>query len=129
MRRSIEEGKKYYVDPSKRTFVSKGWGYEDWIWNEQYCGKILFVKKGKKCSWHYHQKKDETFYVISGKLHLLYSENDDINEACEIVLKPQDAFHVPIGLRHRFIGLEDTLFVEVSSHHEDQDSIRVEKGD
>ena len=49
-----------------RIFVSKGWGYEDWIVNkEQYCGKLLFIKKGKKCSWHYHKNKDETFYIQS----------------------------------------------------------------
>ena len=48
-------------------FVSKGWGYEKWIVNcEKYCGKLLFIAKGKKCSWHYHRKKDEVFYVQSG---------------------------------------------------------------
>lgn len=129
MKRSIEEGKKYFIDPAQRKFVPKGWGYEDWIWNEEYCGKILFVKKGKKCSWHYHKEKDEVFYVISGKLHVVYSMEDDLNEACEIVLGPQDGFHVPVGLRHRFVGLVDTIFVEFSSHHEDSDSFRVEKGD
>ena len=41
-------------------FVPKGWGFEKWIVNcEQYCGKLLYIAKGKKCSWHYHNKKDE----------------------------------------------------------------------
>ena len=63
-----------------RNFVSKGWGYEDWIVNtEKYCGKVLFFKKGKKCSWHYHKIKDETFYVQSGKVQLLYGYDEDIN--------------------------------------------------
>ena len=42
----------------------KGWGYEKWIVNNDlYCGKVLFFERGKKCSWHYHKVKDETFYV------------------------------------------------------------------
>ena len=37
-------------------YVPKGWGYEHWIVNKkEYCGKILFFKKGKRCSWHYHK--------------------------------------------------------------------------
>ena len=52
-------------------FVPKGWGYEKWICNtSEYCGKLLFINKGKRCSWHYHLLKDETFYLQSGKIHL-----------------------------------------------------------
>ena len=48
-------------------YVPKGWGYEKWIVNnEMYCGKLLFIEKGKRCSWHYHKIKDETFYLQSG---------------------------------------------------------------
>ena len=29
-------------------YVEKGWGYEKWIVNkEEYCGKLLFFKKGR----------------------------------------------------------------------------------
>ena len=50
-------------------FVPKGWGYEKWIVNnEEYCGKLLFLAKDKKCSWHFHKLKDEVFYVQSGKI-------------------------------------------------------------
>ncbi len=34
----------------------KGWGREAWIANTPlYCGKILEIEKGKRCSLHYHQ--------------------------------------------------------------------------
>ena len=47
----------------------KGWGYEIWIHNSSdYCGKILVLEKGKKCSLHHHIQKKETFYIQSGKL-------------------------------------------------------------
>ena len=51
--------------------VSKGWGYELWIENnELYCGKHLHVLPTKWCSVHYHKNKKETFYVINGELLL-----------------------------------------------------------
>ena len=32
-------------------YVPKGWGYEKWIANcEKYCGKLLFIVKGKQCA-------------------------------------------------------------------------------
>ena len=49
--------------------VPKGWGREVWIANNDlYCGKILEIKKGKRCSLHFHQIKNETFYLRSGRL-------------------------------------------------------------
>ena len=69
-----------YSSPMKH--VQKGWGYEKWIVNnEKYCGKLLYFNKGKKCSWHYHLKKEETFYIHSGKLHLIYGFEDDMTDA------------------------------------------------
>ena len=62
--------------------VPKGWGYEKWIVNnELYCGKLLFFNAGKRCSWHYHKLKDETFYIQSGEILLIYGESDDMEKA------------------------------------------------
>ena len=61
----------------KLHMVPKGWGFEKWIVNnEKYCGKILYIVKDRKCSWHYHKIKDETFYVQSGKIILYHSKID-----------------------------------------------------
>jgi quercetin dioxygenase-like cupin family protein len=110
--------------------VPKGWGYEKWITNnERYCGKLLYFNKGKKCSWHYHEIKEETFYVHSGKLHLLYGFDDDINEAEGLILSPGDKFEIPRGLRHQMYAIEDTEMFEFSTQHFDDDSYRVIKGD
>jgi len=111
-------------------FVPKGWGYEKWIVNrDDYCGKLLFMNKGKKLSWHYHEKKTETFYINKGSVVIYYGTSDDINAAIMQELYVGDIFHVPIGLRHRLLALEDSEIFEFSTHHEDSDSIRVEKGD
>ena len=113
-----------------KEFVEKGWGYEEILCNsEKYCAKILHMNKGKKLSWHYHNIKDETFYVENGKVIVVYGATDDIELAQEKVLNPGDLFHVPIGLRHRIIGLENSRVFEFSTKHYDEDSIRVIKGD
>ena len=116
-------------------FVPKGWGFEKWIVNNsEYCGKLLYFVKGKRCSWHYHKLKDEVFYVQSGKIKVFYSEGDEIYsegilKAESVILRPGDNFHVYRGLRHQMIALEDTELFEFSTQHFDSDSYRIEKGD
>lgn len=111
-------------------FVPKGWGFEKWVCNsEEYCGKLLYFIKDKKCSWHYHILKDETFYIQSGKILLKYSEEDDLENALEVILNPGDKFHIYRELRHQMIALEDTELFEFSTQHFDEDSIRLVKGD
>jgi len=110
--------------------VDKGWGYEKWIVNKpEYCGKLLFFNKGKKCSWHFHKLKDEVFYLQSGKLLVKYSDQSDIEKAEEVVLEAGENFHVYTGLRHQMIALEDSELFEFSTQHFDSDSYRIQKGD
>lgn len=111
-------------------FVPKGWGFEKWIANNvDYCGKLLYIVKGKKCSWHYHILKDETFYIQSGRIKLLYNDEDDLVNALEVILCPGDKFHIYRGLRHQMIALQDTELFEFSTQHFYEDSIRIIKGD
>ena len=111
-------------------FVPKGWGFEKWIVNnDEYCGKLLYFVKGKRCSWHYHVLKDEVFYIQSGKMLVKYSDDDDLKMAKELILERGDNFHVYRGLRHQMIALEDTELFEFSTQHFDEDSIRIIKGD
>tara|TARA_R100000458_G_C8173595_1_gene173174 strand:- start:97 stop:453 length:357 start_codon:yes stop_codon:yes gene_type:complete len=115
---------------SKIKHVEKGWGHEKWIINSpEYCGKLLYFKKGKCCSWHYHELKDEVFYIQSGKVTVTYSDHDDISTASIIELSPGQAFHVYRGLRHRVTALEDTELYEFSTQHFDSDSHRIIPGD
>ena len=110
--------------------MDKGWGHEKWIVNKpEYCGKLLFFNKGKRCSWHFHVKKDEVFYLQSGKMIVKYSDQDDISQAEELTLNPGDAFHVYRGLRHQMFAVEDSELFEFSTEHFDEDSHRIMKGD
>lgn len=109
-------------------FVPKTWGYEKWIVNTpDYCGKLLYIVKGKHCSWHYHKKKDETFYVESGEVLVYYSDGDNFLDSKKCYLGSGDNFHVPRGLRHRIEALSDAKVFEFSTQHFDTDSHRLEK--
>ena len=120
---TVEKGAAISIHP-------KGWGYEKWIVNkEEYCGKLLHMIKGKKCSWHYHTLKDETFYLQEGKILLKYSDDNNIEKAKEIVLCRGDKFHIYRGLRHQMFALEDTDVFEFSTQHFEHDSNRVIQGD
>lgn len=108
----------------------KGWGYEKWIVNKpEYCGKLLYFYKGKKCSWHYHKIKDETFYIGTGKIQLYFGFEDNIEKANMIMLNQGDKFHIPVGMRHQMLALENTELYEFSTEHFEEDSYRLIKGD
>ena len=73
--------------------------------------------------------KDEVFYLQSGKLLDKFSQDDDLENAEEIVLEPGQNFYIYPGLRHQMIALEDSELFEFSTQHFDEDSYRVIKGD
>jgi mannose-6-phosphate isomerase-like protein (cupin superfamily) len=110
--------------------VPKGWGREVWIANnELYCGKILEIKQGKRCSLHYHKIKNESFYLRSGRLLVRVKENADSAVVEEFEMKPGDCMDVPRGLVHQMEALEDAELYEFSTQHFDSDSRRLINGD
>lgn len=117
--------KKFVLNAEQRVYVEKSWGHEDWIWNSRYCGKKLFVEKGKECSFHYHRVKDETIYVEQGKVQLTYGWDEDPANAAQLIMTPDMAFHIPPGMWHKFKGLEASLLFEFSTHHSDKDVVRL----
>jgi mannose-6-phosphate isomerase-like protein (cupin superfamily) len=113
----------------ERKFVSKKWGFEDWIVNtSEFCGKVLFIARGQKTSWHYHEVKDECFYVLKGRLKILLSKGVSklTDETFFIILQPGESFKLPKGHTHELIAYDgDVTFIEFSTHHEDSDSYRL----
>ena len=100
--------------------VKKIWGSEEWIVNTpEYCGKILTLKRGFRCSMHYHKNKDETFFLIDGRILLEYGSE-------QRVMIPGESQRIEPEVLHRFTGLDDSRIVEFSTHHEESDSYRVE---
>ena len=49
--------------------VEKPWGYElHWAHTDRYVGKVIHVNRGHALSLQYHNRKDETIYLWSGRL-------------------------------------------------------------
>ena len=110
------------VDPRR---VEKPWGWElIWAHTGDYVGKILFVAAGHSLSLQYHNEKDESWYVESGRARLELGRSGDplLNEQ---VITTGDAFHYEPGTLHRVTALEDTTILEVSTPHLD-DVVRLE---
>lgn len=125
-------------------FVSKNWGYEKIIVNGQlYCGKILHFVKDRSCSFHYHIKKTETFYISFGKIEVLYQDSETAEELIKQcgeltyldchpkreILEKGDSFHIKPFLAHKMIALEDSEIIEFSTQDFSDDSYRLIKGD
>ncbi|MBI4511532.1 MAG: cupin domain-containing protein [Deltaproteobacteria bacterium] len=104
--------------------VDKPWGYElIWAHADRYVGKILHVKAGERLSLQYHERKDETIMVLSGRLQFQFFAEGE--EPQTIELQPREPFRIRPGLRHRMIAIDDCDIVEVSTPELD-DVVRLE---
>jgi mannose-6-phosphate isomerase len=105
--------------------VEKPWGHElIWALSDRYCGKLLFVKAGCGLSLQFHNEKDESWLVQSGRAKLELGEAGQkiLNEE---VIGPGAAFRYRPGTVHRVTALEDTTILEVSTPELD-DIVRLE---
>ena len=108
--------------------VEKDWGYEIWLANneqENYCGKILYVKEGKSTSMHFHAKKHESFYVLEGTL-CIHIVDTETTETTPCYIKEGQSFEMGRFVPHKLEAFEGAVkFIEISTFHEDSDSYRV----
>ncbi len=104
--------------------VDKPWGYElIWAESEVYVGKVLFVRAGQALSLQYHEQKDESWLVQSGRASLELGRVGGDLEALEIAAG--DCFRYRPGTVHRVTAIEDTTILEVSTAHLD-DVVRLD---
>jgi mannose-6-phosphate isomerase-like protein (cupin superfamily) len=104
--------------------IEKPWGYEELIeTNEKYTLKKIMMSQGHRCSLQYHNKKHETFFVLSGKLKFIYGADPQF--LTYKILLPGDSFVIPPKLIHRMEGLEDSIYLEASTSELD-DVVRLE---
>jgi mannose-6-phosphate isomerase len=89
--------------------VEKPWGKEIWYAHTgSYAGKVLHVNAGHRLSLQKHNKKEETLYLLSGKVTLTYNDGTYLWECGTLV-------HIPPGTVHRFEAVEDSVLLEVST--------------
>jgi len=107
--------------------VEKYWGNMKTLFeNEQYSVKRIFMKRGTQSSMEYHIKKEESYYIESGKLKVGTRVGRAQNKS--LILEKGDVFHIPLGFMHMRMALEDTVIIEFSTLDDDADSHIVEDG-
>ena len=107
--------------------VDKPWGYEiRWALNEKYIGKILRIEPGHKLSRQYHSQKDESIYVLDGKLVLELGSAQTEKDVVRVIMHPGSYRRIKPGTIHRFAAPSDgCTLIEVSTPELD-DVIRLE---
>ncbi len=104
--------------------VDKPWGHElVWTETERYVGKVIVIEAGRRLSLQYHERKDESVYVVSGHLRLHLEGADGTMGWLD--LGAGEFARVPVGRRHRFEALERVEIIEVSTP-ELEDVVRLE---
>ena len=105
------------------TRVEKPWGYElHWAKTDRYVGKVIHINAGHALSLQYHNRKDETIFLWSGKLLFEIQEGDRL---VRHEVAPGQRFHVTPGTVHRMTAIEDCDVFEVSTPELD-DVVRLE---
>ena len=83
--------------------------------NREYCKKMIIMLPGQKHPDQYHEKKEETFIILHGKILLRL---DGVNQE----LEKGDIITITPGQVHYFETKEGAIIEEISSTHFVNDS-------
>lgn len=104
--------------------IEKPWGHElIWAETDRYVGKILHVAAGHQLSYQFHERKDETIFVLNGEIELVVAAPD--GERQDLALRAGESFRLLPGTRHRIRARIDTDLLEASTP-ELEDVVRLE---
>ena len=93
--------------------VEKPWGYEIiWAKTDRYLGKILHIEPGHLLSLQYHNRKDETIYVLEGEIILRLQQGETLIER---PLRQGESFHNQPKMIHQFEAVVKTDLLEAST--------------
>lgn len=94
--------------------IEKPWGHEVW-WahTDAYAGKILHVKAGERLSLQYHERKDESCYLLTGRLLLI--QGPDAEHLATYEIGPGTCWRNTPGTVHTIEALEDADILEAST--------------
>jgi mannose-6-phosphate isomerase len=95
--------------------VPKPWGHETiWARSDRYVGKILHINAGHELSVQYHNRKDETVYLLSGKIvYRVQQPGEDGLDDMQLLVG--ESFRITPGTIHQMVALTDCDVLEVST--------------
>src|SRR5438874_11613848 len=87
------------------TRVEKPWGYElHWAKTDRYVGKLIHVNAGHALSLQYHNQKDETIFLWTGRMLFEIAEGHEGTAGGPLTareMKPEEAAQVTPKTVHR----------------------------
>ncbi|HEX9065493.1 MAG TPA: cupin domain-containing protein [Streptosporangiaceae bacterium] len=95
----------------------KPWGREQIFAAAEgkYVGKIIHVTAGHSLSLQYHERKDETMFMISGEAEIQFGPVH--GELTTRRFAPGEVIHLPAMTVHRVTAISDLVFAESSTAH------------
>jgi mannose-6-phosphate isomerase len=94
--------------------VEKPWGYELWFAvTDRYVGKILHIEAGHRLSLQFHERKDESSYLLSGRLLLVKGTRAD--DMTETQIGPGHTWRNEPGEIHTLEAIDTAEVLEVST--------------
>lgn len=83
-----------------------------WARTDRYVGKLLHIEAGHLLSLQYHERKDETIYVLRGEIIFRVQRHGDLVERR---MRPGESYHVPPRTVHQMEAIETSQLLEVST--------------
>lgn len=104
--------------------VPKPWGHETiWAHTDRYVGKILHITAGHALSVQYHERKDETVYLLQGEMKYWVQLPGD-TELRDQRLTAGQSFRITPGTIHYMEAITDCDVLEASTPELD-DVVRI----
>jgi len=88
--------------------------------NRDYCKKLIFVLPGQTHPAMWHEKKDETFFLVYGDLGLKLNGQD-------VSIRTGETVAIAPSVLHEFTSTGGAIIEEVSTNHSSSDSLYEDK--
>jgi quercetin dioxygenase-like cupin family protein len=83
-----------------------------WAHTDRYVGKLLHIKAGHALSVQYHERKDETIFLLRGEMVYRVQENGALRD---VRLAEGEAFRNVPGTVHQMEAVTDCDVLEAST--------------
>lgn len=110
---------------SKSSKDEKPWG-ETQVWNTMgnMQGKLICIRAGERTSLKYHRVKSEVFFVMSGRVRVVYGNSKTLEDPEKHpyetrTLEAFDILHVQSECPYRLEALDDCRIIEVGDRADD----------
>jgi len=116
----------WIVRGSDKSIVEKPWGYEHvWAGFSGIHGKTLYISKGCRTSFKYHQLKSEVLFLRSGIAEVVHGDECSIKDLVghplkTSVINPGDIVQVQSGSPYRITALTDCEIIEIGNYLSDK---------